>query len=453
MNISTFEEDFFDLKGFAERLESFIAVEQNFVEGSLVVALNSKFGSGKTTFLKMWKASLEEAQKEKKYLVVSLNAWESDYLGDALFAIVSELEEVIQTSGKSPDKLMEAVKDIGWFGTAVAAQIAKKYTGIDAQAAGEWVEKNKTKRDSTGTDAADAFSVYSGRKKAMKALKEAIHSFIAESKLKLLFLVDELDRCMPDYTISYLETIKHIFDVQGAIFIVAADRDQLESSAKAAFGVDIDVKEYFRKFFHRETSLPNISEKGYQRLLEEYVFFYLKKVGERYCFMDLNYSQNYILQLLLGHKLTFRQAQEVFRILGHLMEIKDKDRGLLRPCWSASAILMSALKVVHPKNYRAIGETGIEPKEALAFLKGFLPDHEASWWFRLILTGKGIKEYDGKTPDSIMKEVGLASNGDDIRSALSTFDQDWRTNTYERPFRKIYERIEYVFNWAVAPRW
>ena len=75
MEITTFKDDLLELESFAERLERFIATEHDYVEGGLVLALTSKFGSGKTTFLRMWKSSLEDANnKTDKPLVISLNA-------------------------------------------------------------------------------------------------------------------------------------------------------------------------------------------------------------------------------------------------------------------------------------------------------------------------------------------------------------------------------------------
>ena len=101
MQIATFEEDLLGLEDFAKRLERFIQVESNYVEGSLVLGLSSKFGSGKTTFLRMWMASIQGSDEANKPLVVFLNAWESDYWGDPLFAIVSALIDAIERSKES----------------------------------------------------------------------------------------------------------------------------------------------------------------------------------------------------------------------------------------------------------------------------------------------------------------------------------------------------------------
>ena len=277
MIVSTFEEDLLGLKEFANRLDKFIATEQKFVEGSLVIALSAKFGFGKTTFLQMWSSSLKNAEeKEDRPFIISLNAWESDYYGDPLFAIISELVDCIQKEeGKeSVKELKDAAKnlskDLGWFTTAIAGQILKKMSGIDPLAAGKFTLEKKEKRDHELKVLPDTFSIYKDRKEAMHKLKLALQDFVESSKRKILFMVDELDRCRPDYAINYLETIKHIFDVNGAVFILAADRQQLENSAKKAFG-DLDFEEYYRKFVHREVSLPEISKENYAKLVSKYV--------------------------------------------------------------------------------------------------------------------------------------------------------------------------------------
>ena len=169
MNIATFKDDLLELHDFATRLEQFIDTEHEFVEGGLVVALSSKFGSGKSTFLKMWTSALEK--NEEMPLVVTLNAWESDYNGDPLFAIVSALAEAVQEKGEAAGTLLEAAKDFGWFATAIGSQLVNKFTGIDPIAAGETAEKKKAERLESVPVDMDAFSIFEGRKNAMESLK------------------------------------------------------------------------------------------------------------------------------------------------------------------------------------------------------------------------------------------------------------------------------------------
>ena len=226
----------------------------------------------------------------------------------------------------------------------------------------------------------------------MDNLKTAIQTFVESSEPRVLFLIDELDRCRPDYAIAYLETIKHIFDIQGAVFILAADRQQLENSAKRAFGPNLDFEEYYRKFVHREVLLPPISETGYTKLATTYVEHYLQRDGLRNCFMKLDSDGvDNITELVGALRLTPRQIQEMFRILGHVFETSEKNRGRLRWCLAAGSVAMAAFKVGNQKVFHLLGNQEFEPAEAFKFLSNLLEGRGIEWWFKLFLTGGGLK--------------------------------------------------------------
>jgi len=446
MKISTFKDDLLGLEEFSHRLEKFISTEHEYVEGSLVVALTSKYGSGKTTFLEMWKSSLEN---EDKPLVISLNAWESDYYGDPLFAIISALVERLEIEGKPANTLVNAAKDFGWFTTAITGQIVKKVTGIDAVEAGELAEKKKEKREETVHNISDTFSIYQGRKAAMESLKKVIGDFVSASKPKVLFLVDELDRCRPDYAITYLETIKHIFDIKGAVFLLAADRQQLENSARAAFGENLDFEEYYRKFIHREITLPPVSEAGYMKLASKYVDYYLEREGVRHCFMKLEqFRVDNISDLIGALKLTPRQIQEIFRVLGHIFSTSDKNKGRLLWCLAVGSILMAALKIGNPRIFHLLGAQKFKAEEAVNYLKKLVGDKNAEWWFLLLLSGGGLLTEDGETAEEVMKRTGLLNNNDDFNNPreLGQWWQGWG-HSRSGGISEIHEKIEKISQW------
>lgn len=450
MKISTFEDDLLELEEFANRLEQFIATEHEYIEGGLVLALTSKYGSGKTTFLEMWKSSLDnKADTADKPLVISLNAWESDYYGDPLFAIISALVESLETKGESANSLVNAAKDFGWFAAAIGSQIANKFTGIDTVAAGELAEKKKGEREESTPIIPDTFSVYQGRKSAMELLKKEINSFVAASEPRVIFLVDELDRCRPDYAITYLETIKHIFDVKGAVFILAADRQQLENSAKTAFGQNLDFEEYYRKFIHREITLPKISETGYKRLASKYVTYYLEREGKRHCFMKFDHCRVENISELIGAlKLTPRQIQEVFRILGHIFSTTEEQKGRLLWCLGVGSIVMAALKVGDPKIFHLLGAQQMETQEAVSYLNSLLKTTDIEWWFLLLLTGGGIKRNEGETVEELIKIAGFTNEDGNvsIRGDLGQWSMGWGHSVYGC-ISKIHDNIEQISQW------
>lgn len=447
MNITTFQDDLLELQDFAARLEQFIATEHEFVESGLVIALSSKYGSGKSTFLKMWTAALYD--REEKPLVITLNAWESDYNGDPLFAIVSALAKTIQEKGEAADTLLEAAKDFGWFATTIGSQIASKLTGIDPVAAGDNVEKKKAKRREGILFDMDAFSIFERRRNAMHSLKNAIQEIISSSTPRAFFIVDELDRCRPDYAIAYLETIKHIFDIKGAIFILAADRKQLENSAKTAFGLELDFDEYYRKFIHREVVLPPISNTSYKRLAKNYVSYYLEREGSRLCFMKLDQDciEN-IAELIGALKLTPRQIQEVFRTLGHMLETTEENKGRLLWCLGVGSIAMAVFKLGAPKIFHELGAQNLDAVEAINFLNEKVKGSRPDWWFTLFLTGGGLHMEEDESTDDLMRRAGLIKkvNGMELIGDLNQWRSGWGYH-YSSRFKHIYEKIQQISTW------
>jgi hypothetical protein len=72
----------------------------------------------------------------------------------------------------------------------------------------------------------------------------------------MFIFIDELDRCRPTYSIAMLERIKHLFDVDGVVFVLATDATQLSHSIKAVYGSEFDSKRYLQRFFSRTYKLP-----------------------------------------------------------------------------------------------------------------------------------------------------------------------------------------------------
>nr|VFJ64084.1 MAG: KAP family P-loop domain-containing protein [Candidatus Kentron sp. DK] len=454
MKISTFDDDLLELREFADRLGRFIATERDYVEDGLVLALTSKFGSGKTTFLAMWKASLEGTEDETgRPLLISLNAWESDYYDAPLFALVSALVERLKTKGRSSkaDTLKETAKNVGWSLMAAGNQIARKTTGVDVPAAVGHAARKKAEREDPIRVHPDAFSLYEHRKAAMQSLRDAIREIVADSEHGVWFLVDELDRCRPDYAIAYLETIKHIFDIKGAVFLLAADRRQLENSARAAFGPDLDFEEYYRKFVHREITLPPISAAGYRNLALKYVPYYLEREGTRYCRMALDdHRIKNIVELIGALKLTPRQIQEVFRVLGHISATSEENKGRLSWWATAESVAMAALRIGAPRIFDRLGSGRLEPEEALDFLQGLVGGSRGPsvrWWFTLFFTGGGLRVDKGESLGKIMQRVGLIKEASDFSMVeLHQWDSSWEDSSNR--FGEIQEKIERVSQWG-----
>lgn len=113
---------------------------------------------------------------------------------------------------------------------------------------------------------AEMLTAYKTRQQSKGLFKQNMRALVAglssdtEGLTKPLFVViDELDRCRPDYAIKVLEEVKHLFDIPGVVFIIAMHGDQLENSIAAVYGAKFESKAYLHRFFTRRYALRRLT--------------------------------------------------------------------------------------------------------------------------------------------------------------------------------------------------
>lgn len=368
----TFAEfDKYELKPFADTLTDYLQVESKFVDESFVLSLNSEFGSGKSTFFEMW--SNELITVGNIFKVVHINAWESDFQGDPLLAIISSLLIQIKPSGDGEaETIKETAGKLGKFSLAIGNDVVQKFTGIDFIKAGKYAEPgNEIAKEKSGHA---CFELYQDRCRLFYDLKTQLRTFTEKSELPILIITDELDRCRPNYAIEFLETIKHFFDTQGLIFVIGVDKGQLASSAKCLFGQDLEFDEYYRKFAHRNVNLPVKSQpatEGFcRKIVEEYLSeeAFTKKNRFSYAKHD-SYRTGEIVQICTAFSLNARQIHELLRISAHAFSITENKGSQLIWGWQLGTFFMIALSIKNHDLYDQIGRKTMSLSEYTDFLR------------------------------------------------------------------------------------
>jgi len=99
----------------------------------------------------------------------------------------------------------------------------------------------------------------------IKQFKQALEDLIKGDARKqpLFVLIDELDRCRPTHAVAMLERIKHLFDVDGLVFVLATDTDQLRHAINAIYGATFDSRGYLLRFFDRTYRFPEPDRLAY----------------------------------------------------------------------------------------------------------------------------------------------------------------------------------------------
>jgi hypothetical protein len=296
------------------------------------------------------------------------------------------------------------------------------------------------------------------RRNAFQVLKEALADCFKESKRPVFIFIDELDRCRPDYAVTYLETIKHLFDTEGLIFILAVDMNQLECSTRVLYG-DLDFSEYFRKFCHRVVKLPEPSRQFIRQLCQRYYQDYLvasSNSGIRCSVLPSN--SNYIddiIKFVECLKLTPRQAQELFRILGHLTSTTKNTGSRLRPEIGAKAVFMTALYLGNRVLFDKMVNGPFELKDINPLLKTLFSKEGDLYWWRRILVAERFESEDVRPKiDEFLAAVVESGVLPDVETSeqaneqLRQYFSHYRDTSFSSIGRDIIGIVGFADSWA-----
>ena len=241
----------------------------NAYPNGFVLAINNKWGTGKTTFVKMWEQDL----KDKSFQTVYFNAWENDFENDPLTALMGELRTI--TKKGSDEKFKSVLKKAAILSKHIAPMIAQSI-------ADRYINTEELKKAivSTTEGMTDVFEndvkEYTEKKKGIIEFRKSLSEFIVNTNdgKPLIFIIDELDRCRPNYAVSILEQIKHFFSVSNIVFVLAIDKIQLGNAVRGVYGSEhIDAEEYLRRFIDIEYTIPEPDSDNFSKYLYSYFNF------------------------------------------------------------------------------------------------------------------------------------------------------------------------------------
>ena len=254
---SPFDNDLLDRE---EEIKNLTNIIQN-VEAPLVLAVNAPWGTGKTTFINLWRAYL---QKEK-IQCICFNAWKTDFAEDPLIALISKLDKWVTNNGKSQNEKWDRFKK------EILPKILKRslIAGAKVATVGTLdMEKDYEKiiADFSADITGDLIDKFNEKSQAITQFKDVIKKVLdklPKEQKNLIIFIDELDRCRPTYAIELLERVKHLFDIERLVFILSTDLGQLSHSICAVYGNNFESKKYLKRFIDLDYSLKEPDLKKY----------------------------------------------------------------------------------------------------------------------------------------------------------------------------------------------
>lgn len=352
---------------------------------SVVVCVDAPWGQGKTTFLRMW----EQHLKNNDIPTIYFNAWESDFSDDALVSLIGEISASITELSKTGDEskareYLGKTKDIGVTLLKRSVPVAAKIL-----TAGALDLDNLTEQALSGlaeSIAKEQLEKYENSKKSIQSFRDTISKLASsitdpDHPKPLVFIIDELDRCRPNYAIEILEKAKHFFNVDNIIFVLGADKKQLGSSIKAIYGEGLNVNGYLRRFMDFDYVLPP-PKKGLfvKYLFKKYTFNdYFSKKNTRGVQYEGEQSLKMFSELFELYGLTLREQEHCCSLLSISIRTTPENYKLF-PLFLCFLIV---LKVKSPDLYK---ELITEEISAFELLERFAVEPGAS---ELLLTNYG----------------------------------------------------------------
>lgn len=234
-------------------------------EGSVSI-LHGRWGVGKTTFAKRWAESL----KEQGFGVVYFDAFSHDYMGEPFDALISA---VLRIANEKKDPKQAKIENLKSRAASVSRALATTglkagiriatLSAIDAADLEALSNASKGISGDAADIAKDAAKNLLERRATDMAAFESFRSSLGEIHSiagaavdaehicdpKTIFIVDELDRCRPDFALSLVESLKHFFRTDGLHFVLVTNREYLSRSVNARYGLGDKSDEYLQKFY------------------------------------------------------------------------------------------------------------------------------------------------------------------------------------------------------------
>lgn len=406
-----------------------------------VMSLSSEWGTGKTTFIRMF----EQLLRDDDYKTVYFNAWENDYDRNPLPAILSEFKRISPDKEKSFKKILEKgtvlLKEIG---PALIKGLIKKHV-VEIDDVTVDVIENTIKASTEILEA--EVNEYTKRKESVGTFKEDLSNYIKEScdGKPLIFFVDELDRCRPDYAVEVLEQIKHFYSVPGIVFILSIDKNHLASSVKGFYGSsEIDTSEYLRRFIDWEYNLPKPEIRIFlQYLYNQFELDRFLESTERSRHTPFDSDAKTLLltaeEIITKSNLTLRQSERQFAVMSVALKGFKANQYIL----PAALFTLAHLSVMHQKTFSKILNKEYQIDEFAEKIAQLLKYEEGnqSKINSLYVIAVLVRLYG-----NFMKYPGDLISVTDSYSHVA-FTTHWLSDSDKPNFVQCFESIERQYDW------
>lgn len=247
-----------DLLGFEDVVDVLEEIALREDLDPVTIGINAPWGGGKTTLLRLLEAKLAD---RADVLCIFVSPWEYDNKTDPTTALIDEVlgrldAEIAKVAPKQPlkDALSALRKRVHVAKAIKLAATAALTVALPSPAA----LLNLFQDETTDDPAPDP---------SLQGFREEFATLMADEGLselkRVIVLVDDLDRSLPDTVVETLEAIKLFLSVQKMAFVIAADEDNVTNAISrrlATTGQPTTALQYLEKIVQVPIRVPALTK-------------------------------------------------------------------------------------------------------------------------------------------------------------------------------------------------
>lgn len=238
-------------------------------ETNCSIALDARWGEGKTFFVKQAKMILDaynpniddketeriikNAMKEyssidkscqdeqtlrNRTVTVYYDAWIHDNYKDPMLSLIYEIVNSTAVT----------------FPTRFDVNVVKIISGLTEVLTGKSIDKI-----SQAVKVDDLLKAVKNQQNIDELTNKFFDNILQKKEDRLVVFIDELDRCRPDYAVRLLERVKHYFSKNNITFVFSINLEELQHTIKKFYGDGFDANRYLERFFDYIVKLPPVN--------------------------------------------------------------------------------------------------------------------------------------------------------------------------------------------------
>ena len=251
--IETADADQLGLASMATRLAKSIS-EQTAATG-LVIGLEGKWGSGKSSLLNLTLSQLRRLDTEDGPAIVEFRPWLLGTRDALLSALFSDLATVIETSeaekASTSEAALASAKRLAEGVRGFASSLGR-YSSV-ASLAGLFVPGAHLVGEVLSRAGEAATDL--GGSPPLSETKDKLSSALQNFGKKIVISIDDVDRLEPSEAIELLRLVKSVADFPNVIYLLCYDIEVLSDNVKSALGI-ADGAAYLEKIIQFSLHVP-----------------------------------------------------------------------------------------------------------------------------------------------------------------------------------------------------